>query len=214
MDFGSAFTFVFDDEEWLKKILLVGLITLIPFVGWLFVLGWTLEISRRVSKGESILLPGLEEFGERLVLGLKGLVVAFVYTLPITIIAVLYAGVFAFDIEAIAELVIVFTVLYVCCISLFSLVLVVFMPTAFGALAETGRMGEAFRFGRMWSLIKAAPVAYILAIIGVWIAGLVSMVGLLLCCVGVIFTAAYAAAVQGNLYGQAYREGLKGAEAA
>jgi hypothetical protein len=212
MDFGKAFTFVFEDKDWVKKILLVGLITLIPFVGWLFVLGWTLEISRRVNHDEPEVLPGLEDFSERLVQGLKGFVIAFVYTLPLTAVGMLYGTVFAFDLESVAETIIISTVVYICCISAYSLLLVVFLPPAFGALADTGRIGEAFRLGRMWSLIKAAPGAYLLAIVGVWLAGLISMVGLLACCIGVVFTAAYAAAVQGNLYGQAYREGRKGLE--
>jgi hypothetical protein len=210
MDFGKAFTFLFEDKEWLQKILLVGLVTLIPFIGWLFVLGWTLEISRRVSSDAQQTLPGLEEFSERLVQGLKGFVIAFVYSLPITFIALAFAAILAVETEAIAEAIIIATVVYVCCISAYSVILVIFMPPAFGALADTGQISEAFRFGRLWSLMKAAPGAYILAIIGVWLAGLISMVGLLLCCIGVIFTAAYAAAVQGHLYGQAYREGSGG----
>ena len=210
MDFGRAFTFVFEDRDWVRKLLLVGLITLIPFVGWLFVLGWTLEISHRVNQGVAVILPGLEDFGERLVQGIKGFVIAFVYTLPITVVAMVYGGIFALNTDAAAEAVVISTVLYVCCISAISLMLAAFMPAAFGALADTGHVGEAFRLGRIWSLIKAAPGAYLLAIVGVWLAGLLSMLGLLLFCVGIIFTAVYAAAVQGNLYGQAYREGLKG----
>jgi hypothetical protein len=212
MDFGRAFTFVLEDRDWVRKLLLVGLITLIPFAGWIFVLGWTLEISGRVTQGEAVILPGLEDFGERMVQGVKGFVIAFIYTLPITVVAMVYGGIFALNTDA-AEAAVISTVLYVCCISAISLILAAFMPAAFGALADTGQIREAFRLGRILALIKAAPGAYLLAIVGVWLAGFLSMLGLLLFCVGIIFTAVYAAAVQGNLYGQAYREGLKGIEA-
>lgn len=37
MDLGLAFTFPFQDENWLQKILIAGLIMLIPFLGWLAV---------------------------------------------------------------------------------------------------------------------------------------------------------------------------------
>ena len=50
MDFGKAFTYVFEDEEWIKKILIGALLSLIPFVGWWFVGGWGLEITKNVIR--------------------------------------------------------------------------------------------------------------------------------------------------------------------
>jgi len=40
MDFGKAFSFVFEDEDWIKKIGVGGLISLIPVIGVFLVLGW------------------------------------------------------------------------------------------------------------------------------------------------------------------------------
>ena len=50
MDFGLAFSFPFQDKNWLQKILIAGLIMLIPIVGWFAVIGWALEITRRVVR--------------------------------------------------------------------------------------------------------------------------------------------------------------------
>jgi hypothetical protein len=49
MNFGKAFTFVFDDPEWLRKVAINALIGLIPIVGQLYLLGWGLEVARRVA---------------------------------------------------------------------------------------------------------------------------------------------------------------------
>ncbi len=43
MDFAKPFTFVFEDQNWLSKIALVAVISLIPVVGVLVLLGWGLE---------------------------------------------------------------------------------------------------------------------------------------------------------------------------
>jgi uncharacterized membrane protein len=40
MDFGRAFSFVFEDPDWLKKVAIAGLVMLIPVIGQLVVLGW------------------------------------------------------------------------------------------------------------------------------------------------------------------------------
>ena len=37
MDFGLAFTFPFQDEKWIEKLLIAGVIMIIPFVGWIAV---------------------------------------------------------------------------------------------------------------------------------------------------------------------------------
>ncbi len=48
MDFGKAFTYAFEDQDWLKKLGIGGLLLLIPIFGILAVMGWTVEITRRV----------------------------------------------------------------------------------------------------------------------------------------------------------------------
>ena len=52
MDFGSAFSFVFQDEDWIKKILLIAVISLIPIVGQIVALGFALEVMKRVINSD------------------------------------------------------------------------------------------------------------------------------------------------------------------
>ena len=39
MEFSKAFTFVFSDQSWIKKILILGLVSLIPIIGWMGYIG-------------------------------------------------------------------------------------------------------------------------------------------------------------------------------
>ena len=57
MDIGKAFSFVFEDEEWVSKILIGGLIALIPLVGQLVVLGYALKVAQNVAQGSPRPLP-------------------------------------------------------------------------------------------------------------------------------------------------------------
>ncbi|MCD4698964.1 MAG: DUF4013 domain-containing protein, partial [Phycisphaerae bacterium] len=86
MDFGLAFSFPFQDEEWIKKILLTGVIFLIPVVGQIAVMGWALTITRRIIRNDPEPLPDWSDFGGYLGLGFKAFVVVLVFVLPIIIL--------------------------------------------------------------------------------------------------------------------------------
>jgi hypothetical protein len=53
-------------------------------------------------------------------------------------------------------------------------------------------------------MVKANIGAYFIVLLGIICAGLVSSLGFIACIIGIIFTTAYANAVIGHLYGQAY----------
>ena len=53
MEFSRAFSYVFEDSDWFKKIALAALVSLIPIIGQIFLIGWALEITSRVIKKRS-----------------------------------------------------------------------------------------------------------------------------------------------------------------
>jgi len=87
MDFGLAFSYPFQDKDWIQKILLTGVISLIPIVGQIAVLGWLIEITARVIRGESDPMPKWEDFGGLFMSGLKAFALGFIFGLPLMIIA-------------------------------------------------------------------------------------------------------------------------------
>ncbi len=214
MDFARAFSFVFEDKDWLTKILIGAVVLLIPLVGIIIVFGWGLEVTRRVIAGEQPELPDWSNFGTYVGNGFKALVVILVYGLPLFILALCNMGVTmmtdprvvgiqtAKTMETVAALV---GVVVGCLDIIYGLFLALVMPAAFGNMMATGELGAAFRFGEVFRLSFGNLGIYILVLVGEILANLISGLGSIACFVGVFFTLAYSYAVIGHLAGQAYR---------
>jgi hypothetical protein len=105
----------------------------------------------------------------------------------------------------------VITIAGLCCgglMLLYGLLLLVVLPAAMGNYLATDLMGAAFRFGEVFGLLRAAPGAYLMVLLGGLVAGFIGSLGSIACLIGVLATAAYASAVMGHLYGQAYRAAI------
>ncbi|NPV84703.1 MAG: DUF4013 domain-containing protein [Anaerolineae bacterium] len=212
MEFGSAFSLPFKDSDWFKKMILNGLIMLIPVIGGMVLFGWALEIARRTLKDEPYPpLPDLD-FGGQLAKGFQGFIISLVYALPIIILSIpiqivpFLGSALELDADTLNYAVIAVSV---CCggINLIYAILMGFMlPAALGRFLDLGSMGAAFKIGEVFSLVRAAPVAFLLVIIGNLVAGIISSLGTIVCIVGVLITAPFAMAIMGNLYGQAYKQ--------
>ena len=87
MEFGKAFTFPFEDQEWLMKLGIAALVMLIPILGQFIVMGWALEVTRRVIQRDPQPLPDWSDFVGHLVRGLQVAVIGFVYALPIILLS-------------------------------------------------------------------------------------------------------------------------------
>jgi len=211
MNIGKAFTFPFDDPDWTKKIIIPALFALIPIVGQIFVLGWALEVTRRVIQRQSSLLPELQ-FGEQLMDGLKAFVIGLVYALPVMIIAIPLgivtstAAASGMDADMGGVLI---SIASVCCygiIFVYSILMALVLPAAYTQFAATGNLGAAFRFKDVIGLVRSAPGPYLMVFVGSLLTGMIAGLGSILCLVGVVLTYTYAMAVNGHLYGQAYNE--------
>jgi len=212
MEFGKAFTFAFEDKDWLKKLGIAGLVMLIPLIGQITVAGWAVEITRRVIQRDPETLPDWGAFGDYLVKGLKLFVISLVYALPIILISVCAYSPFMFlqnsSDDTVLTLISVISICISCVVALLAIVLGFVLPAALAKFAATGDIGSAFRFSEVFALVRAAPSAYLLVLLGSIIAGLIASLGVILCIIGVIFTQALAFAIQGHLWGQAYNASM------
>jgi hypothetical protein len=214
MEFGRAFSLPFKDPNWFKKMIINGLVMLIPIIGSICLFGWGIEIARRIIKGEpSDTLPELD-FGGQLATGFKAWVIGLVYAIPLIIFSIpmqvipLLGDALGLDADTLSYAVIGISV---CCggLSLIYGILMGFMlPAAIGKYLDTGQLGAAFRVGEIFTIVKSAPVAFLLVILGSIIASFVSSLGTIACIVGILITAPYAMAIVGNLYGQAYKQAV------
>ncbi|MDR3578224.1 MAG: DUF4013 domain-containing protein [Anaerolineaceae bacterium] len=211
MDFALAFSYPFKDPDWAKKILIAGLITIIPIIGWIFLLGWGVEITRRVIRSEQTLLPDID-FGTHLAQGFQVFIIELVYAIPL-IIFTLPPNLIPVIVQNMQDSNYATTltaVIGLCCGGLsliYGLFLGFVLPAAIGNFAAKGTIGAGFSFGEIFALIRTAPVAYLIVFLASILASIIAQLGIIACVVGFFFTSAYAVVVMGHFYGQAYREG-------
>lgn len=187
MDIGKALGFVFEDEAWIKKILLGAVIMLIPIFGQLAIVGYAIALIRNVMAGDHSPLPEWDNLVGYFVDGLKLLVVNLVYGIPILIFscpAALSWGLMGplADSKAVDTVGTIATVLSGCggcLVALYAIVLWLLTPALQIRFAESGEIGACLKFGEMFrfalanvgsiaisQLLSWAASAFILPIVG------------------------------------------------
>jgi uncharacterized protein DUF4013 len=215
---GEAFTWPFRDPKWVEKIVIVGLIGLIPIVGAINNLGWMLAAIDRLRAGEDglppanfdYLLRGLQLFVVFLVYGFVIVVVASVFFVPavillntqgqdggnalLTVIGILLL-LFAFAL-AVAGFLVSYAV----------------RPAIVLAVDHRGIEG-GFDIAAVLRRVRAAPADAVIAGLMLIAAGFIGSLGAyLLCFVGTIFTIPYSLAMEAWIV-RSYELGAKPKEA-
>jgi hypothetical protein len=211
MDFGLAFTFPFKDPDWFKKIAIIGLVGLIPIIGQLILFGWAFQIAQRVIRGENAFLPDLD-FGEQLAKGFQTWLIYFVYAIPIIVFTIPLAVVDSLATNTNGSSDNLILALSLCCgavMFLYGVFMAFVVPAAIGRFADKGNLGAAFQFANVFALVRSAPTAYLMVLLGYLLSGLIAPAGSILCVIGVILTVTYAQAVTFHLTGQAYRQAAR-----
>ena len=216
MDFGKAFSFVFEDEDWIKKIG-VGALLSLTVIGLIPVLGWALEITKRVINKDAEVLPDWSDFGGYITRGFLTFVVVFVYTLPITVLSGCGTGLTAltdsYGEDALTTIAWVVTACFTCLTFVYSIAVYLILPAAVANYAATDEFGAAFKFGEIFKMVKENLGTYGMVLLGGIVASLVSGLGVIACGIGVFITMAYAMAINGHLWGQAYNVSKSGSPA-
>ena len=230
MDIGKAFTFVFEDKDWIPKVLIgIGILVaglvlsflVVPAIlAGLLLGGYSLEITRRVIRGDDEVLPAWEDWGQLIVDGLQVALIGIVYALPIIILAIFVSvpteiladyGATQSGLSFLGTMSVFVNVALSCFNFLWAIAMSLVLPAAIGRFAAEGELASAFRFGEIIALVRDNLATYAITAVMVWATGIMAGLGLLLCLVGVFFTAVYAELVTGYLYGQAYLEATGGA---
>ena len=204
MNYSRAFTYVFEDKNWLSKILIAGLISLIPIIGQFYLMGWMIEIMRRVKAGRTDILP-TTHFSYFLTLGLKLFVVALIYSIPLILVSLiinLINGTSSYDGSSVT-IVYTSTGFFGGLISLLVHIAVAFLTT-YGTikLAETDQIKSCLDFKDAYNTIRDNLSYFIIVELLMLVSGIIGSFGTILCFIGLIFTMPYAAAINGHLMGQ------------
>lgn len=215
MNIGKAFTFVTEDEGWIGKIAIGGIVVLFSFliIPAFFLGGYQLAVMRNVIKGEEHPLPKWENWGRLFMDGLFVVVAALVYTLPIWLlscIGVLLNLVVLGPDSGGAELAtIVIWSLVGCLIFIFSLALAFLIPSIYIQYSRTDDFGSLFRFGDVIAIARENVVNILITFLVIWAANLAlsvitSILVITICGPFIAFLGgtAWIAITTGHLYGQ------------
>jgi len=217
MEIGRAFSYPFQDPNWVKKLLIGIVMLVIPFVGWLILYGYILRTVRNVARGSDTPLPEWDDFGGDLVLGFKGAVAGVVWALPGTILngCTQAFSTLASRTEDTASLsaLAVASLCFGCLSFLASVATNYVVPLPLSRLAVSGKLSSAFALPDIFREVRHVGVPLLIVLVVSYGLGVVAVAGILLCIVGILATGLYAWLVQAHLWGQVRRR-LSTAEAA
>jgi hypothetical protein len=210
MDIGRSFTYMFEDQDWIKKILIGGVLLFIPIVNFV-VIGYFIEALRNTAEGRELPLPEWDDFGGKFMKGLMAAIASFLYALPIMIIygvsflPLMIAG--SSDSDAVTTATSICPMIGGCLLFVYMILVLLILPAAVIRYAFTRQFGAFFRFGDIMALIKANIGGYIIALLVALVASLIAqIVGSIACGIGIFFTLVWAYLVSANLFGNLVRE--------
>ena len=205
MNFGKAFTFIFDDERWFDKLIVPILVSLIPVVGGLAFTGYILRTIKNVIQNEVNPLPDFE-FGEDLSRGFRLFLIGLVYSLPIMLVVglALIPMLRLNSNESLSALAVIFLVLALLLMIAYSLFLTLIQPIMTANFAVKDTFASGFELGKFFKRLGNNFAAWLIVYAGIFLAGIISPVGSILFFVGVLLTTAYSQLMVAHLTGQAY----------
>ena len=197
----DAFAWPLKDPEWLTKLLIIALILLIPIVGAINGFGWMLASLDRLRAGEERLAPANLRYLGR---GLPLFVVNFVYILGVVLVAALIyvpAVILAANQSqgqanpALVSLAVLLSLLAFSVATLGSLALDFAMPSIVLATDRGGIRG-GLQLSAVLRTARANISNTLIAGLMLIAASFVGSLGMVACGVGILFTTAYALAMQ------------------
>lgn len=208
MDIGRAFTYPFEDENWLKKMLIGAVLNLVPVVNFIG-MGYGLRQMKKVSEGQDLPLPEWDDWGGDFVKGLLMFLASVIYSLPIWLLQLVVVIVMAITGssgsgnlgagETVAGLC---ATAMSCLMVIYGIAMAVWIPAATMQYVKEDSFGGFFRFADIWAFITGnvgdylvAWLVYVLALI------IASVVGGIACGIGVLFTTFWSYLVMAKLFG-------------
>lgn len=222
LDIGRAFTFVSEDPNGVKKVLLGGVAVIAMFIGFFLLFipglivaaiisGYLVLFCRNVINGEQYPLPEWTDFGARMSEGFKAIVVSLVYALPLIAVSVIFSVpqmiASSSDSDGAAAAGAGISVLGTCIRFLLQIATAIVLPAAIGRFAAAGGdIGAGLQFGAIFATVRQNIGTYIvIALMTSIVGGFVGALGLIACGIGVAFTGFYSQVMGYHLYGQAQR---------
>lgn len=219
MDYGKAFTYVFEDPDWVKKVLIggaiylggfvFGFLLLIPsFISIFLIAGYMIETVQNVVAGKERPLPDWDNWQDKIRKGGVMSLIVLVYTLPLWILVIPFIAIMALSGQGSNSDMSAVGVFSICGFYLIFFVYILFINIIYPALvikyATTEEFAAAFRFSEILSFIRSNLGPYVIVILLTIAANWIRGLGAIACYIGMFFTMFYAQLIDANLFGQLY----------
>jgi hypothetical protein len=198
---GDAFVWPFRDPDWLGKILIMGLILLIPIVGAIDGLGWMLATLDRLRAGEERLPPANFDYLGR---GVLLFVVFVVYYLGLAVVAGLLfvPAIVLLNIQGNgsgnAFLILVgFALLALAfAVTVLGVLAIIFATPAIVLATDRDGVAGGLALEGIFRNARKSPINTLIAGLMLFAAHFIGQLGSYACFIGVVFTVPYSLAMQ------------------
>lgn len=223
MDLGKAFTYMFEDKDWIAKLAIGGVILLggailsflvIPAIAALILLlGYTLVVIKNVYDGNATPLPEWNNIGDLFMKGLMAVVGVLIWSIPAIVLAccigLVNVAIGGGARDTGSDGFRAFGGLVVACLSCLSFIVGIaiafFVYAPLTRFALTNELSVFWDFQGTWKFIQANTGNYVIAFLLAIVANIIASFGIIACVIGVFFTTFWAYLVVGHLYGQVAR---------
>jgi hypothetical protein len=205
LDFGRCFTFVGEDPDWAKKVLIGGAFTLAAsfLVGLPFVAGYVSRTFRAVARGDARPLPEWDDLGGLFWEGLRLVAMTLVYSIGSVLLvgllvsplvaAMVFTGFLAESDHAFSRgignlsglVVTLLTVVIATCLTVILVAVQALLPAAATRLVQHDRFGAAFEVRAVLAFVRANLANYLVSLVVYIVAAFLAQFGIVLCCIGV-----------------------------
>lgn len=191
---GEAFSYAFRDPQWASKLLVQGLITLIPIIGWIATMGWLLETMDNLKQGRQELAPYGFHLSRGFQLFVPALVWGLVVYIPYWILGLIGGIANGSDPSGSSAIGVIFTILAGLWILVAGLLFAfIYIPLLVNV--SRGGMSAGFQIGELFSTAFGNFGTALLAFVLVLVANFIGGIGEIVCCIGLIFTIPYSMSI-------------------
>jgi len=209
---GRAFTYPFDDREWLPKIVIGGVILVVPILNFAF-FGYALTVMQAVMENRLADLPDWSDFSTKWKRGLYIFLAALIYGLPAYLLVacayvpLIIASSQPSDSEgALALLSLSLMCVAVILVMVYALLVLLIAPFLAGMYIQADEFKAFFRLRGAFDMLKANLGDAVIILLLTIVASIIGSLGVYFCVIPMIFTLPYSYLIIAHLYGQLYRQ--------
>jgi hypothetical protein len=188
---GDSFGWAFRDPAWAGKMLVQGLIAIIPIVGWIAMIGWMMLAFENLRGGRQELPPAGFHLGRGISLFVVLLIYGLVISIPAIVLIAIGGGVAAATSNHNASFSVGSPFIGLGYLIGFAAgIFLRFLTPSLIVNTYHGGIAGGLDVGKVWRTSTLNVTNTVVAAVVIWVASLIGGFGLA-CCIGFIFTVPY-----------------------